>query len=196
MTSPLGGKAWEDLETLEFGGRLYFPDVIKRRTQSGALEEVPICIRVPRKDEKRAARLDARAWASRLKVDTEKDSDLFDDMDSICILARAIRERNEPHDQFQLPDWLEEHFDSGSLAQLWDRLQWYEQMVDPRLAVMDEDQFWTTVLAIGRTHTALPLTDFGPDAQKSFVLSAALQALLSPTLKSYLESRGSSTPAQ
>jgi len=191
----IADKGWAELEALEFSGRLYFPDAIKRRGKTGGIEEIPICIRVPRKDEKRTARLEARTWTQKIDIDTEKDKDLFDDLDTLCILARAIREVTEPHEQHQQAEWLESHYDSGSLAQIWDRLQVYDQMLDPRTETLTEDQFWGTVLAIGRTRSGLPLTEYAPSLQRSFLLSVVDQALLSPTLRSFLQSRDSSTQA-
>lgn len=187
------GKTWDELEVLESSGRLLFPDSIKRRGKTRQIEEVAICIRVLRKDEKRAARLEARAWASKLGVDVEKDRDIFEDLDTLCILARAIRERAAPHEQHQQAEWLESHYDSGSLAQIWDRLSVYEQMIDPRLDEMSEDDFWRTVLSISSTRSPKALTDFVPRLQQSFIISMADQVLLSPTLKSFVASRDSST---
>jgi hypothetical protein len=186
---------WQDLEAVEFNGRLYFSETIRRRSKSGAVEEeVEICLRVPRKDEKRAARIEAVAWASKLGLNRETDKDLFDEMEDLCVLARSIRERKSPHDQYQKAEWLESHFDSGSIAMLWDRLNVYDQMIDPRDGEITDKKFWQTVLAIGRTRTALPLTGFAPHAQARCLVSMADQALLSPTLKSFLESCDSSTP--
>lgn len=189
------GKTWEEIEVIEHGDRLLFPDSIRRRSKSGAVEEIKIAVRVPRKDERRAARLEAREWAKKSGVDPEKDPGLFEDLDTLCILARAIREAAPPYEQHQKAEWLESHYDDGSLAQIWDRLQVYESMIDPRVDAPTEEKFWQCVLGIGRARNVLPLTEFAPRAQHSLILSMADQALLSPTLKSWLESRASSTPA-
>lgn len=187
-------KTWEELGVLEHEGRLVFPATIRRRTKSGEIETIDICLRPLRRDERRSARLSARAWAHKLNLDPEKDPELFEDLDTLCCLARAIREAKPPHEQHQQPEWLESHYDTGSLAELWDRLNVLTEMLDPRVDAHDEDTFWKLVLAIGRARNCLPLTGYAPRAQQTFILSMAQQALLSPTLKSFLERSGSSTP--
>jgi hypothetical protein len=188
------GKTWEELGVLEDAGRLLFPETIKRRSKSGAIDTIPICLRPLRKDERRSARLYARGWAQKLGVDESKDPQLFEDLDTLSILARAIREAKPPYEQHQPPEWLESHYDSGSLAELWDRLSVYAEMIDPRIDAMDGDSFWKLVLAIGRARNCLPLVAYAPRVQQSFMVSTVEQALLSPMLKSYLERCASSTP--
>jgi hypothetical protein len=195
MTASINGKTWEELEAIEQDGRLLFPDAIRRKSKDGTVAPTPIAIRVLRKGERRAARREAREWASREGVDPALDPELFEDLDTLCILARAIRDPEPPHAQFQKAEWLEQHFDNGSLAEVWDRYPLYESRVDPRVDAATEKDFWQLVLEIGRTRSISPLTGFAPRVQHSLVLSMADQALLSPTLKSWLESRASSTPA-
>jgi len=191
----IANKTWEELEVIEQGDRLLFPDTIRRRTKTGALEETKILVRVLRKNERRSARMEAREWAKRANVDPEKDPALFDDMDTLCILARAIRESAPPHDQFQQAEWLEQHFDDSSLAALWDRYPVYESMLDPRLDAPTEDDFWKCIVGIGRSRNILPLTGFAPRSQHSCILSMADAALTSETCRSFLERRASLTQA-
>lgn len=192
MSDPLTSKTWEELEAIEQGDRLLFPDQIHRRGKTGDVDGIPIMVRVLRKNERRAARLEAREWAKRAGVDTEKDPQLFDDMDTLCILARAIRDFAPPHAQFQKPEWLEEHFDDGSLGQIWDRYPVYESLVDPRISEVSEEQVWKTILEIGRSRSVRPLTEFAPRSQHSLLLCMVDAALISPICRSFLERHASS----
>jgi hypothetical protein len=190
----LGKTSWEDLEAIEVGGRIVFPDVIKRRRSDGKLDEVPVCVRVPRKDERRRARSDAREWARREKIDPEKDPELFEDMDTVCILALCIRERDRPEEQHQTYEVLEKSYDARSLQQVWHRLQVYEDLIDPREVAVDTNAFWGLVLDVARRRDILPLTDTGGPEQHSCIVRMAEEALSSPSGKSYLQSCGISTP--
>ena len=185
---------WEDLEAIELGGRVYFQEVIQKAKADGSLEDVKILVRVPRKPERRKARLEARAWAERVKVDPEKDPELFDDMDTLCILAGAIREATGDHEQHRTPEMLEAEYDSRSLLALWERLQVYEDLIDPRPGELDDENFWRTVQAIGRTRSALPLTGLGSRAQNACITRMALEAWNARTRGSSSGSSELSTP--
>src|SRR5262245_30238211 len=99
MSGWLDGKAWEELEALEFDGRLLFPDVLKVLSKDGTFREVPIMLRVPRADERLKARVEARKWCKKLELDPEKDAGQFDALETYCLVARSVRERKPPHEQ-------------------------------------------------------------------------------------------------
>src|SRR5688572_14082096 len=91
---------WSELGVEEGkDGELHFPDAIKKRTKSGALSEVPIMLRLPTNPWRVAARRKAREWLADLKLDEEKDSDVFEELESFQILAFCIREPKAPFDQ-------------------------------------------------------------------------------------------------
>lgn len=189
----IAGKTWEELGAVEHEQRLLFPDAIRRVRADGATEEVAILVRPLRKHERRSARLYARAWAKKEGVDPQVDPQLFDDMDTMSILAMAIREPKPPYEQHQQPEWLEQHYDAASLAQVWDRYQVWEDATDPRVEAASQEDLWRTILEIGRSRSVLPLTGFAPHLQRNCILSMADLSLTSPTLQSFLESRDSST---
>lgn len=191
----LRAKTWEELECIEQGGRVLFPDVIRQRTSKGDLVEVPIVIRVLRGPERRKARQETRALAKKVEVDQELDPDLFDDIDTLCILARAIREKAPPHEQHYTPELLEQEYEWRSLKELYARYKVYEDRTDPGLEITDEKTMWKAIGAIARAGNILPLTELESLSQNASILFAANQALLSPTFKSFLESIDSSTPA-
>ena len=107
----LAARSWAELEAVEVEGRTVYFDSIRRRKKGGAVEEVPIGLRVLRKDEARKAFFDAVRWAQKEGLlpqalegvanvrEKALDPKTFDDLENLCILARAIREPKEPYDQ-------------------------------------------------------------------------------------------------
>jgi len=191
----LVAKKWDELEALEQDGRTLFMDAIRARKKGGSVVEVPIVLRVLRKDERRKAKFEARKWAETIGLDPEKEPALFDDMDTLCILAQAIRERAAPHDQHMKAAELEATYDGRSLEELWSKYKVYEDLTDPREAIDDDVKFWTTVAAIGRSASILPLTESESFAQNACIVRMAREALSSPTFSSFCGQCESSTPA-
>lgn len=191
----LVAKKWDELEALEYGDRLLFPEVIRARTKSGSIKEVPIVLRPLRKHERRKARLeDAVPWAEELEIDREKEPALFEDLDTLCILARAIREPKEPYDQLRTAKQLEHEYDMRSLEEIWSKYKVYEDLTDPRDPIQTDLEFWAVVAAMGRTRNILPLTECESLAQNACILRLVDLALSSPTFRSWLTPSESSTP--
>lgn len=191
----LRGKSWDELEAIEQAdGRLLFPDAIRRRSKDGKLVEEPVRLRLLRKDERRKARGEARKWAKEDGLDPDQEPALFEEMDNLCILARAIRSPTEPHEQHMLYQQLEKSYDGRSLQEVWDRYQIYEDMADPRTGVVDDKTFWAGVGAIAKAGNILPLAALGSLEQNEFIARMAREALLSPTLQSFVGQFESSTP--
>jgi hypothetical protein len=191
----LAAKRWDELEALEHEGRVLYPEVIRSRGKGGVLKEVPVAIRVLRKDERRKAKLEAEDWAKEEKLDRDREPGLFDDMDTLCILARALREPKAPHDQFATFKALEHDYDMRSLDELWSKYKIYEDLTDPRDGIQTDVEFWAVVGAIGRTRNILPLTECESPAQNGCILRLVELALTSPTFKSWCTSFESSMPA-
>jgi len=192
----LGGATWAELEVVRHGsGRLLFPDKLRRRNERGEVIEIPVRVWVPNAGDHVEARLAARVWfASKKGLDPDRDKDLFDEMEQICLLARAIRTAAEPHPQFATHDELCD-YDEHSLHDIQERVNVYKELVDPRVQVVDDATFWSTVAAVARRSTLLPLTGIAGRAQSSFLLRLAREALRSPTAPSSARSSESSTPA-
>ena len=202
--APLRGKTWEELDVIETGGpgggRVLFRDTIrKRRATAEGWTDVPVMLQVPRKDERRAARLEARRLAADLHVDPDKDPALFEDLDNICILARAIRDpKPNPsgvHDQHCDPLDLERTYDPPSLEAIWERLEAYSALLDPRVTLDTPEKVWGAIAAINHSGSLLPLAAIAGREQPSFLLFMAARAIESPTAQRYFASLASSTPA-
>lgn len=188
---------WEQLEALEEGGRLLFPDSIRRRTKSGALEEVPVAVRPLRKDERRKARFAAEKYAADCGVDPEnqRHKDLFEDIDTLSIIALAIREPSEPHSQHATIAELEHDYDMRSLDTLWSRYKLHEDRTDPREPLQTEEEFWAVLGAIAKARRIDPLADMPSHEQNAFILRTVELSLTSPAFRSFCSRFESSTPA-
>jgi hypothetical protein len=203
----LAARKWAELEAVEVEGRMLFEDRIRRRKKGGALEEVPIRVRVLRKDEARKAFFEAVKWAQDeglLPADLagvanvrEKalDPKAFDDLETLCILARAIRDVAPPYDQHHTHKRLEAEYDMRSLEELWTKYKLYEDATDPRESIKTDAEFWAVAATIRSTGTIAPLTEFVSPEQNAFILRTVDLALSSPAFKSWCTQFASSTPA-
>lgn len=185
----LGGKTWDELEVRRHSnGRLMFPGELRRRDEKGAIVVKKVRVCVPAPDDHVAARVEAIAWFAKQKgLDRERDKDLFDEMEQLTLLARAIREHDAPHPQLldhaELALW-----DEASLQDIQERINIFKLLVDPREQELDEEQFWRNLLAVGRGATIGPLVDMSGPVQLSFVLRMAKLALTCPEAQSWLRS--------
>jgi hypothetical protein len=191
----LAAKGWDELEAVEHEERLLFPDVIHKARKGGKFDEVAVLLRVPRKDERRKARLEARKWAAEVGVDPKEDPGLFDDMDTVCILARSVREPKPPYDQHRTARNLEREYDARSLTRLWARLSAMEDAIDPRIdeLLTDERVFWGAVMAVAQHRDIGPLADIVGDEQNSFVVRMAVLLVNSEMFRSWSQSLETST---
>lgn len=191
----LGGKTWDELEVRRHdNGRLMFPGELRRRDEKGAVVVKRVRVCVPAPEDHVAARVEAIAWFSKQKgLDRERDKDLFDEMEQVCLLARAIREGDPPHaqalDHTELAAW-----DEASIQDIQERINIFKLLVDPREGELDDEQFWRSLLAVGRGATIGPLVDMSGPVQLSFILRMAKVALTSPEALSWLRSSETSTP--
>lgn len=192
----LGGRTWEELEVSRHtNGRLMFADELRTRDERGVVQVVTkIRVCVPQPEDEIEARVRAAALFAHKKLDRKLDAKLFDEVEQLCLLARAIRTYDEPHSQLKDAEELA-RYDEGSLQDIQERINVYKAIQDPRDSDVSDDKFWRTVLVVGRTGNLLPLTDIGGREQHSFVLRMAREALLSPKGRSFAPSSETSTPA-
>lgn len=174
----LKGKTAADFDLIEQGGRIYFPDVIYRLRKSGAFEEVPVAVCVPRPHEKAIARIQAIKLAATWKIDREKDADHFETLDTFAVLSQAIRTREPPHGQFQTIEWLlstkeDEGFDERSLWAIWERVKAYGEIMDPRITEPNTEEVIAAAVAIDRVRNLSPLVAIAGSAVDSFVVEMA-----------------------
>ncbi len=203
----LVGRKWSELEAIELEGRALYFDTIRRRRAKGDVEEVRIGLRVLRPDQARQAFWDAVRWAQREGVlpkelgnmenlrERVADRKLFENMENLCILARAIREPRDPYEQKATPEQLESGYDLRSLDELWSKYKIYEDITDPRDSIKTETEMWSAVAAVGEAGNLLPLTAIASHEQNACIVFMAKQALTSPAFSSFATSFASSTRA-
>lgn len=192
----LGNRTWSELEAVRGDdGHLLIKDQLRQRdAKTGQWVAVPVLVRVPRAKDIITARSDARVWMSKLKgLDPDRDSDVFDEMEQLCLLARAIRDP-QTRAQLEAAEELSDRFDDKSLEDLLGRLQVYRDLTDPRESDLTEDQLWEKVIAVVRVGHLGPLIGIAGPEQPSFVHFMAHQALQSPKGRAFVQSLGSSTP--
>lgn len=182
-------KTWEELEALEFQGSLLFPaEVVRRRAKDW--ERIPVMLKVPREPDMRKARLKAREWAAREKLDPELDPGMFDNMDTMCVLADAIRNVSPPHEPWEpFPEELEAKYDRPSLDAVWAQIEQLRKVIDPRPDALGEDVILAVISAVARSRSLVPLVAFAGDSQTNCIITMAVQ------LQSFLGSKSSSEPS-
>lgn len=174
----LRGKTIEELAIVEHGGRALFPDKIQRVKADGSFESVDVYVRVPRHVEVMQARHEAREFFRKRKLDPKEDNDLFEQLDTFAVLARAIRDKAPPHDQFQTLEFLLSNepgkgFDTESLLDVWTRLEVYRKMIDPRVTVVSEDDALRAAYEIDRVQNISPLAGIAGHELDSCIFTMA-----------------------
>ena len=190
----MGGKTWDELEVTEHeSGRLMFPAELRRRKASGQVESIKVRVCVPNTADKVAARALARAWFASIRgLDPERDQDHFAQMEQVCVIAQAVRTFAAPHSQHATHEELA-NYEEASLLDIREKITLFENLLDPRENVTDEETFWRKTFAVARGSTILPLTDIAGRAQPSYVVRMAKEACHSPTGKRFAQSFGIST---
>lgn len=173
-------KSWAELEVLEHAGYLLFPDEIYRRMRDGTFERKKVRLRLPRTNERRAARVQARAWAEEDKLDPELDKDLIDELETLCLLSVAIRDATPPHSPFEPdPKVLERTWDKPSLVQVWRKLDALYHVVDPAPDKISEGEMLALMAKLSKERHLGPLAAYGSAAQTTFVVTMADRLLSS-----------------
>lgn len=194
MSHPID-QTWEELEGVRHeSGRLMFKAELRRRTETGKLEVQPVRVWVPVPNDHVAARSQARLWFRATQgLDPERDKDIFSEMESVCLLARAIRSPKPPHEQLLSHEELGE-YDEGALKEIQERINAIKAMLDPREPVVSEEQFWVVLTDIARSGTLLPLAGIVGHEHPSFIVRMAWEACRSPTAPSFARSLVTLTP--
>ncbi len=196
VVDQLLGKSWGDLEVLEHAGYLLFPDKIFKRNSKGGFDETEILLRIPRQNEIRQARVEARKIAAEEELDPKLDPDLFADLDDLCVLAKSIRTKDgdyhEPVEED--PRKLEKRFDKKSLQQVWAKIEALSAVVDPAPDSISEPEMIALANALLKEGNLSPLLVYGPGAQTSFVATTAALLVSSLESKSSSEQSEPSTP--
>jgi hypothetical protein len=193
----LGGKTWDELEVREHeSGRLMFPDKLRKRSPKGALVETPVQVCIPQPADHFRSRVEARAWFGRLEgLDPDRDKDLFDELEQICLLARSIRTFEAPYAQLLTGEELAA-YDEATLHDIQERINVYKTLQDPRDSVQTEADFWRLVVAVARSASLLPLVDIAAGEQAGSIVRMAKELCRSPRARPWLQSFGISIPEE
>ena len=191
----LGGRTFAELEVARHeSGRLMFAGELRRVDENGVVRGQKIRICVPTPADQIEARVRARAlFRSKKDLDPERDKDLFDELEQICLLSVAVRTYEPPHSQFAAPEELAQ-YDEGSLRDLLERINALKSALDPRVDALDDGAFWELVVQVAESGTLYPLAGIDGRVQRSSLVRMAREALASPTGRSFAQSRASSTP--
>ncbi len=176
-------KTWDELEAIEQdGGQMLFPFDLQRRTSKG-WEAVPVLLKVPREPDTRKARVLAREWAKKEKLDPELDPEIFSNMDTMVLLSICIRNVAPPHEPWEpFPDKLESLYDRPSLDAAWAQIDALKMVVDPRPHDISEEEMFGVIAAVAKARNIVPLAAFAGESQNSCVVFMAqrLMTLLQP----------------
>jgi hypothetical protein len=183
-------KSWKELEAIEHFDRVLFPHTIVRYRGTGAREMIPVYLRVPRENEVRKARMQARRWAEEDGLNVALDPDLFDNLDTMCILSIAIRNNSEPYEPWEPdPRILESRYDRPSLDATWAKLEALRQVINPRVDEdLDRDSYIALVSLIAKKAEIDPLAGLGSDGQTNFIVRMAKDLMSFQTSKSSSDS--------
>lgn len=195
----LKGKTPEDFDLIEFGGRVLWPDKLKRLKGDKTYEEVPVCIRVPRFQEELEAYATAQRIAAEHNIDVKRDEDMFKQLHVIARAALAIREPKAPHGQFQPAEVLMSSKDTGiamtEIALVASKIEIFSRLEDTRLTTIDEETAIKAAFAIVEVRNLSPLAVIAGSALDDCVISMASALVRCLVDRSWQPSRASSTPA-
>jgi len=160
---------WQELGVQEGPNGPVLPTSIKSRDARGQVKEVPVVLQCSTNLQRVQARRRARAWAQELKIkpdrigDDAHDADIVEELERVEKLAFAIREPAAPFDQ---------KYANGSvlyeavpqervLTGLYQELDNWELMNDPRVADLEPDELWQTLAEIRKAGHLRPLWRLG-----------------------------------
>lgn len=169
-------KTWDQVEVAEqeVAGFLVFAEKIYQRKRDGSWGETPCMLHPLRNHEKRQARKEARRIAELEKIDPTKDADLFDELDTICIMHLAVRNTTEPYEPLcGSPEEFERRFDRDVIRHMFGVLDAYTKLLDPQPEVLDQHQLLALIAAISEGRSIRPLHAFGGAAQASCIITMA-----------------------
>lgn len=198
-------KTSAELEAIEHGGRLLWPDVLKERT-AGGLKERPCMLRVPNVSERAQAYIYANEWvANKAKVDKKErpisraraqdilGEDAYDSLHTAMLMSFAIREFTPPHGQMWLPELIVDAVDAPALGDMFTRLDAYSCHEDFRLGDISREDFEVICNEIARTQSILPLAVFAGSVRERAIVRMVEELLAARRAMLPSSSAGSST---
>jgi hypothetical protein len=107
-------------------------------------------------------------------LDPDRDKDLFESLETICILEDAIREPDGNYEPvYPFDGDLERCCDRQSLAAIYEILDSLSTVLDPNPNTISEDEMVALVGLIAERRDIVPLAVYGSDAQSFFIVTMA-----------------------
>jgi hypothetical protein len=174
------------------------PATLRARNASGGFEEKEIMLMTLDEPRRNKARVRAREWALKQKLDLDRDKDLVDQLENFEILAYVIREPvanpDKTHDQiYPTGEHLYQVWKKAPLTEIWGILDAWENVTNPRFGDLDRDELWRVAQEVAKKGVR-PLMSIGGIEQHNFILLMAKAALSSPMAPSWLHSPTTSQP--
>jgi len=168
-------KKWSELEELvEHAEYVLFPEKLYKRKKTGEFEAIKVMVRVPRKHEMRKARVLARRIAAEDDIDEKLDRDLFDDLETICIMSLCVRNVKAPYEPLHPdPRDFDKLYDTVSTVHLWGKLDRYRELLNPRATKLGVNEVVALIGAIAERRDIRPLHAIDGHEQASFIVSMA-----------------------
>lgn len=193
----LAGKSPAEFDAIEQDGRALYPEMLMRRSpKSGNLEEQKVLLRVATTMEMMRSRLRALDWCKKemgMKTRPTKEEaesyfgvEYFDNVDTVHLLSFCILDVTPlvdgTHPQYLTPEFLDKMHPRSALHAIFDRLNFYQAIEDPRIHDLTEDQFGQAVAGIAKARNLSPLVVIDGRAHASFVITMAerLSSYLTP----------------
>lgn len=194
---------WQELGVLEGPNGPVLPTAIRSRDARGQVKEIPIVLQCTQNLQRVQARRRARAWALELKIkpdrlgDEAQDADYVEELERVEKLAFAIREPEPPFDQkfMKGAELYEAVPQERVLTGLYQELDNWELMNDPRVADMDAEELWQVLAEIRRTGDLRPLWRIGGLEQIACIMLSVEAAFCSTMTPSRWRSPSTSRSA-
>jgi hypothetical protein len=178
---------WAELGVQEGQNGPVLPTAIKSRDARGQVKEVAIVLQCSTNLQRVQARRRARTWAAELKIkpdrvgDQAHDADLVEELERVEKLAFCIRDPEPPFDQkYPTGAALYEAVPHERvLTGLYQELDNWELMNDPRVGDLDAEDLWQVLAEIRRAGDLRPLWRTGGLEQIASIMLAVEAAFCS-----------------
>ncbi len=163
----------DDRACFEFGDDLYKPYaiVVPSPASPEKTKSIPVMFKLLAQSELAQARRDAIKWMADKKLDRDKERDIFQVIDTVAVIALAVREPNAPYGQYRSLDNFLATFKSSKLhLAICDAYKAFEAECDPRPDDLPKDVFRLMIEKIRKAGHLGPLVAIDGPAQDNFVL--------------------------
>lgn len=187
------GKSLEDIERIELGQRIIYPDKVRRMDPTDAKKtiDVDVYLRVPSVAESAIARCEALAWVREISSkDIEREDQAiallgvsaWNEIDLYCAASQAVLTREEHPRRWMLPQFFLEIVPRGTVYDLWRRVAFLSQTEDFGTHTMSAQEADEVVRTIKKRRNLSPLVGMSEGTQRDFIVSMAdrLSSFLTP----------------